>query len=74
MVDILKNIEELEDFVFENAVELLDTFAKGLPEELISVSFGSERVEIVYLLECGQHIGDRIKMDKFLEWKEEIEG
>lgn len=73
MVDILKNIEELEEFVFDKEVELLDTFAKGLPEELVNVKFGSESVDITYILECGQHVCDTIKMDEFLAWVDETE-
>jgi hypothetical protein len=72
-MEFLKKIEELEDFIFEHEIELLDTFAKGLAEELMSVRFGSESVEIVYLLECGQMVCDQVKIDKFLSWKTEVE-
>lgn len=70
-MDFLDRIEELENVVFENEIEFLDTFAKGLPEELVGVKFGSEGVDFTYILECGQHVCDGIKMDEFLKWYEE---
>ena len=72
MVDILGKIEEAEDFVFQNEAEFLDEFAKGMPEELASLGFGSEKVEFTYVMECGQHICDSVKMDKFLKWMDNL--
>lgn len=68
---LFSNLEELENFMFENEKDLLKHFFPKMETmELFGVWFSSESVKIYYVLKGGQHVTESIKNKKMKEWLE----
>lgn len=68
-------LEKYESAVFNNIDSFTDKFCMGLVFDLYQISFSTESVFFTYILDgdsVGQHVGDSIKLDVFLEWYMEI--
>ena len=58
------------EYIFDNEESFMDKFAVGKWETLIDVTFSDRYIKIVYLLDCGQHISDRISLDEYyFSWR-----
>lgn len=71
MNNLIKQIRELEDIVFENEKSFLNTFCKfcDVDElELTGISFSSESVRIQFFDINGQHFSDSCSMQEFEYW------
>ena len=74
---IMKDIEPYIDFIFEHEDEFLKSFAKVAFDDvfcLSEISFGSDEIKIVYVLESGQHIQDTITTEEFIAWMRKVRG
>jgi hypothetical protein len=70
-VELLRSIES---FVFDNADELFVEFDISKYSELISASFSSDGVKIVYVLPTGRHVSDFILLNEFNAWVDKLSG
>ena len=68
--DILDSLSMIESTVYDNEDSFMDRFAKygDTLMGLTGIHFGSEGIKIHYILQCGQHIADGIKIEEFVEW------
>jgi hypothetical protein len=54
--------------IFDNEESFLKRFGKGSIMDLMEVSFTSQYLKISYVLDCGQHVCDTVKMSDYLDW------
>lgn len=75
MKDDFKILDKYESAVFKNIDSFTDKFCMTPVFDLYQISFSTESVFFTYILDgdsLGQHVGDSIKLDIFLEWYMEI--
>lgn len=67
---ILQSLSQIASTVYDNEDLFMEKFAKygDTLMGLNGIYFGSETIKFNYILECGQHIGDSIKIGEFVEW------
>lgn len=72
--DILDSLSLIESTVFDNEDSFLDKFAPNadILMGLCGIYFNQETVKYYYILGCGQHIVDSIKIGEFMEWLETL--
>lgn len=66
-----QTLSTLSDWIgeaFNRSDEFLDAFGHNNAWELISVSFTDTNVNLVYVLDSGQHVSDFIKFEAFYSW------
>ncbi len=68
MKNIIKDLNVLEGFIFDNIDEINKKFLNDKCWELVGATFSSEYVHIVYILDCGQHVSDLISIYDFLNF------
>ena len=62
-----------EHFISYNEESFIKKFLKGDVMAITSISWNSENMKIVYVLNSGQHVADSKQMRYFLRWKEELD-
>lgn len=67
----LETLTLWESIIFENEMAFMDAFCKDA-WILTSVSWNSENMRYVYILESGQHISDSAKMDEWMEFLKDL--
>lgn len=63
---VLNTLSNLECLVFDYEKEFNKELCKNQIWELIGVDFSVNHIKVTYVLDCGQHVSDLIRMDKFL--------
>ena len=68
--DIIQSLSLIESTVYDNEDSFMERFAKygDTLMGLTGIHFGSEYIKFHYILQCGQHIADGIKIEEFFEW------
>ena len=64
----LQILDIWERSVFENEESFLGTFACANANILTQISWDTNFMRIVYIVEDGAHIGDSVEIAKWLEW------
>ena len=64
---VLETLTFWEGIIHENERVFMDVFCKDA-WILTSVSWDSENMRYVYILENGLHVSDSVKMDKWMEF------
>lgn len=64
---------DLENFIFDHEKEFLAKFAGGYSIDLTKISVNSHNVNIVYILNSGQHISDSILLQDLMTWIAEVD-
>ncbi len=72
MLNDFKHLSKHLDFIFNHEDEFLSKFAHGATD-LIEVHFSDTNIKYVFLLSCGQHIVDAKPIEKYLNWRKQIE-
>lgn len=67
-MDIIRILDNWEKVAWDNSKALLKKFGKGEAWELTNIWFGSDRVQLVYCLYCGQHVSDNFPIEEWLEF------
>ena len=67
--DTLKTLDAWSKAAYDNEDLFLDTFS-GVNDSwfLTKVSWNDENMHFVYVIKCGQHIADTVKIDKWFEF------
>lgn len=60
-----------ESIIFHNEKTFMNVFCKNA-WILTSVSWNSETMHFNYILECGQHVGDSVKMGKWYQFLKDL--
>ena len=53
---------------FEHEASFMERFAPTVLGELNECYMASERTRVVFVLDTGQHVGDYIRTDEFMDW------
>lgn len=70
----LDTLNDWEDIAFINEEKFLQTFANMTKAWILThISFGSNNMRYVYILDSGQHITDSVKIEDWLNFVKEIE-
>ena len=73
LLSICKSLDIYIGFIYDNEESFLEKFGQMNDVwMLIEVSFDSERVKFVYILDSGQHIVNSIKIEELIEWMKEL--
>jgi len=68
-VEVLSAIREWEQIIFQHEPAFLHDFCNDA-WILVEVSWDSENMRFVYVINSGQHISDSIKIEKWVEFIE----
>jgi hypothetical protein len=74
--EIFQSLSMIESTICDNEDSFIKTFVKFTDPLFFGVTniyFGSETVKFNYVLMCGQHVSDSIKLEEFVEWLETLE-
>lgn len=73
MSDFIKQLNGYIRAAFDNEEQFLERFwGGGGSPELLECYMASERTRIVCLVSSGDHIGDTIRTDEFIQWCEQV--
>ena len=71
--DILEVMREWDEVLFQHEKEFLHVFCHDA-WMLAEVSWSSENMRFVYIVESGQHICDSVKIEKWFEFMDSNKG
>jgi hypothetical protein len=71
LITLRVQIKQLTDRIFDNEESFMELFDTRI-DDLISVSFASDYIKVVYSLKCGQQVSDILNYDTFEEWLKEL--
>lgn len=59
-------------FIFNNEKSFIEAFCKGDVWIFKFASFCDEYINFGYILDCGQHLTDTIRIEDYINWKKEL--
>ena len=60
-----------EGIIFDNEKVFKHVFCK-YAIDVVSISWNSGNMKFEYILSCGQHVGDSVKMEKWYDFLKDI--